>query len=65
MTYFITLHLNFNADLTQFQTKMRTVVKKFNQVELRGIFFLRYYGVYWFTRTKQKLSFTFFPQPPD
>ena len=62
MTYFITIHLNFNEDLPQFQTKMRTAVKKIAQVELMGIFFLRYYGVYWFTRTQNKLSFTFFLQ---
>ena len=62
MTYFITIQLNFNAALTQFRAQMRTAVKKIAQVELLGIFFLRYYGLYWFTRTKQKLSFTFFPQ---
>ena len=27
MTYFITIHLNVNADLTQFRTKTRTAVK--------------------------------------
>ena len=40
---------------------MRTSVKKIAQVEFMGIFSLRY-GVYWFTRTKHKLSFIFFPQ---
>ena len=62
MTFFLTIHLNFNGDLTQFRAKIRAAVKKIAQKELMGIFFLRYYGVYWFTRTKQKLSFTFFLQ---